>query len=108
MINCTFMARKLLIIPFVVALLFSIPAYSHTTAAIEIIDIDKQEITISVKASTIHVTGADGETMHVYNVAGVRVASIKVEGMDRHYDLNLPKGCYIVKVGRVTRKISIK
>lgn len=102
------MARKLLIIPFVVALLFSIPAYSHTTAAIEIIDIDNQEITISVKASTIHVTGADGEIMHVYNVAGVRVASIKVEGMDRHYDLNLPKGCYIVKVGRVTRKISIK
>ena len=102
------MARKLLIIPFVVALLFSIPAYSHTTAAIEIIDIDNQEITISVKASTIHVTGADGEAMHVYNVAGVRVASIKVAGMDRHYDLNLPKGCYIVKVGRVTRKISIK
>ncbi len=102
------MARKLLIIPFVVALLFSIPAYSHTNTAIEIIDIDNQEITISVKASTIHVTGAEGETMHIYNVAGVRVVSIKIEGMDRYYDLNLPKGCYIVKVGRITRKVSIK
>ena len=78
MIKCTFMARKVLIIPFVVALLFSIPAYSHTTAAIEIIDIDNHEIPISVKASTIHVTGADGDTLHVYKVSGVRVEILKV------------------------------
>lgn len=34
--------------------------------------------------------------------------SIKVEGADKYYELNLPKGCYIVKVGKVVRKISIK
>jgi len=31
-----------------------------------------------------------------------------VEGQDKRFDLNLPKGCYIVKVGKVVRKISIK
>lgn len=102
------MARKLLMLPFVVALLFAVPAVSRTNAAIEIVEFDNQEISISVKASRIHVTGAEGETMHIYNVTGVRVMSVKIDGADKFYDLNLPKGCYIVKVGRMTRKISIK
>lgn len=102
------MARKLLMLPFVVALLFAVPAVGHTNAAIEIVEFDNQEISISVKASRIHVTGAEGETMHIYNVTGVRVMSVKIDGPDKFYDLNLPKGCYIVKVGRTTRKISIK
>ena len=34
--------------------------------------------------------------------------SVKVEGMDKRIELNLPKGCYIVKVGKVVRKIYIK
>ena len=102
------MARKLLMLPFVVALLFAVPAVSRTNAAIEIVEFDNQEISISVKASRIHVTGAEGEIMHIYNVTGVRVMSVKIDGPDKFYDLNLPKGCYIVKVGRITRKISIK
>lgn len=95
-------------LPFVVALLFAVPAVSRTNAAIEIVEFDNQEISISVKASRIHVTGAEGEIMHIYNVTGVRVMSVKIDGPDKFYDLNLPKGCYIVKVGRMTRKISIK
>lgn len=102
------MAKKLLMLPFVVALLFAVPAVSRTNAAIEIVEFDNQEISISVKASRIHVTGAEGEIMHIYNVTGVRVMSVKIDGPDKFYDLNLPKGCYIVKVGRMTRKISIK
>ena len=102
------MARKLLMLPFVVALLFAVPAVSRTNAAIEIVEFDNQEISISVKASRLHVTGAEGEIMHIYNVTGVRVMSVKIDGPDKFYDLNLPKGCYIVKVGRMTRKISIK
>ena len=102
------MARKLLMLPFVVALLFAVPAVSRTNAAIELVEFDNQEISISVKASRIHVTGAEGEIMHIYNVTGVRVMSVKIDGPDKFYDLNLPKGCYIVKVGRMTRKISIK
>ena len=41
-------------------------------------------------------------------MAGVKVMSIKVEGQDKKYELNLPKGCYIVKVGKTVRKISIR
>lgn len=102
------MARKLFIIPLFVILLFGFPSTSRSATAIEIMKYDAQEITITVKASTIHVTGANGEMLHVYNVAGVRIMSIKVDGIDKYYELNLPKGCYIVKVGKTAKKIFIK
>lgn len=80
----------------------------YANSKVEIIDQDIQATTISVNTSTVHVTGANGQTLEVYNIAGVRVVCVKVEGQDKRFDLNLPKGCYIVKVGKVVRKISIK
>jgi len=76
--------------------------------AVEIIDNDFQSIGISVEESTVHVTGAAGEVLYVYNVAGVRVKSIRIDGDDKRFDLNLPKGCYILKVGKTVRKVSIR
>lgn len=85
------------------------PMALHANSAIEIIDTDlPQAIVISVNESTLHVTGAAGQDLYIYNVAGVRVMSIKVDGPDKRYELNLPKGCYIVKVGKTVRKISIR
>ena len=75
---------------------------------IELIDTEIQNISLSLTETTLHVTGANGQVLHVYNVAGVRVMSVKVEGQDKKIELNLPKGCYIVQVGKVVRKISIK
>ncbi len=102
------MTRRLLTILFSAALVLGIPTISHAVTAVEIIDNDFQNINISVTESTLHVTGANGQMLFIYNVAGVRVMSIKVEGADKHFELNLPKGCYIVKVGKTVRKISIK
>jgi len=102
------MIRRLLIIPLVAVVLSAMPVMTHAETSIEIIDNDYQNISISVSASTIHVTGASGQTLYIYNVAGVRVMSIKIEGADRYYELNIPKGCYIAKVGKVVKKISIK
>lgn len=102
------MTRRLLTILFSAALVLGIPTISHAVTAVEIIDNDLQNINISVTESTLHVTGANGQMLFIYNVAGVRVMSIKVEGADKHFELNLPKGCYIVKVGKTVRKISIK
>lgn len=79
------------------------------TSAVEIVDNDFQAVAISVNSeSVLRVTGAAGETLYIYNVTGVRVMSVKVDGADKSYNLNLPKGCYIVKVGKVARKISIR
>ena len=88
--------------------MIGVPVVSYSYSAIEIVENDFQTIAVSINESTLHVTGANGQTLYIYNVAGVRVMSIKVEGADKYYELNLPKGCYIVKVGKVVRKISIK
>lgn len=84
------------------------PLTINAGSSIEIIEQNLQSIDISVTGSILHVTGAAGENLYVYNVTGVRVKSIRIDSNDKRYDLNLPKGCYIVKVGKVVRKISIR
>jgi len=102
------MLKGLLKIAFASMLLFGMPTIVSAVPSIEIIDNDFQDITISIQGNTLHITGANGETLKIYNVAGVMVQTIKIEGADKHYDLNLPKGCYILKVGKVVRKVSVR
>ena len=102
------MRRHLLTFLFALSLMAVLPQRMSAAANIEIIDNDFQQITVTVtSAGVLHVTGANGLVLQVYNVLGVRVASIKVEGNDKRIDLPLKSGCYIVKVGNVVRKISI-
>ena len=80
----------------------------HASNAVEILENEPQGITINVRESVVQIVGANGETLHVYNVAGVRIKSIKIDGDDKRFELNLPKGCYILKVGKTVRKISVR
>ena len=103
------MIRTLLKISLSASLLLSVPVAIEASSSIEIIDVETQQANISISESVLHVSGANGKMSYVYNVAGVRVMSIKIEGPDRRIDLgSLSKGCYIVKVGKTVRKISIR
>ena len=102
------MKRTILALIFIFSCIAFTPLQVMGAPAIEVIDNDVQTINISVSESTLHITGGNGQTLHIYNVTGVRVMSIRVDGMDKRYELNLPKGCYIVKVGNVVRKISLR
>ena len=102
------MMKRLFTLRLASTLLVGMPVAMYAEQAIEVIDNDYQNISISVNESVLHITGANGLVMQIYNVAGVRVMSVKVEGPDKRFELNLPKGCYIVKVGKVVRKISIR
>ncbi|MBR6979170.1 MAG: T9SS type A sorting domain-containing protein [Prevotella sp.] len=104
------MNNKILTLVLSAFLLAGVPAFASAAPAIEIYEFEQENppITISVTESTLYIAGANGQVLQVYNVAGVRVMSVKVEGQDKKFELNLPKGCYIVKVGKVVRKISIK
>lgn len=98
--------RNITIILFLTAL--SLPI--NAAPSVMIIDQEQMQqpaITFAAE-STLRITNANGMMLTIYNVAGVRVHAVKIEGMDKHIDINLPKGCYIVKVGKVVRKISIK
>lgn len=63
---------------------------------------------ISVNGNTIRVANANGEVLEVFNLTGAKVASIRIDSPDKTLILNLSKGCYILKVGKVVRKISIR
>lgn len=105
------MTKNILSLSLAALLMISVPAVSLAEPMIEIMDmndIDTQGITISVNQNVLHVSGAAGQVLLVYNVTGVCVMTVKVDGDEKHYDLNLQKGCYIVKVGKVVRKISIR
>ncbi|MDY6205845.1 MAG: T9SS type A sorting domain-containing protein [Prevotella sp.] len=103
------MSRKFLSIIFAVSIFGFVSIEIKANTAIEIIDNDlQQNVSVSINESTLHVSGASGQTLYIYNVAGVCVMSAKVDGSDKRFDLNLPKGCYIVKVGKVVRKIYIR
>lgn len=85
-----------------------VPTMASAEASVLIIEQESQRITVSVSGSVLRVSGADGEVLHIYNVTGVRVMSIKVDGYEKSYTLNLLKGCYIVKIGKTVRKITIR
>lgn len=66
------------------------------------------EITIAVSGSQLRITNASGQTLEIYNLTGVRVATLRIDSDDKTFNVNLPKGCYMVKVGKVVRKVSFK
>lgn len=65
------------------------------------------EPAISVSGKTVHVTNAEGQTLEVYNITGVRVGSYKIDSPDKQITLSLTKGCYILRVGKITRKVAL-
>ena len=99
------MIKNILVSVFALFVAFAMPSSAMANPGMET---DFQQISISYANSILRVTGAEGEVLQIYNVAGVRVMNVKVEGEDKRFELSLPKGCYIVKVGKCVRKISVK
>lgn len=62
---------------------------------------------ITVRGSQITVQHAEGLVLEIYNLAGLKVGSYKVESSEQSISTSLPKGCYILKLGKLVRKISI-
>lgn len=68
---------------------------------------EMQAVTITMNGHNIRVQNASGQVLEIYNVTGVRVFAAKIETNDKSWNLNLGRGCYIVKVGETVRKVSI-
>lgn len=104
------MKKRLLIYSFLSAMSLAIPiqasAAEQEWSAQEIVD--EHSIGITVNQSTLCVTGANGMMLEVVSLTGRPVASIKIESPSQRVELNLPKGCYILKIGKLVRKVSIR
>ena len=66
-----------------------------------------EEVSIAVNGQIVTVTGAQGQVLEVVSLTGRRVTSVKIESPAQRVELNIPKGCYILKVGKVVRKVSV-
>lgn len=102
------MTKYILAIIFSAVFLMGLPSHSGAAEAIEIVDNEINEVQISLSGNVLKVSGASGLVLQIYNIAGIRVMNVKIDGDEKSYDLSLPRGCYIVKVGKVVRKVSIR
>ena len=102
------MKKYYLFLLFVTALTTTALAAEEFGELDDISEVDVTGVAISINGNQVHVTGAAGQTLEVYNIAGVRVGSYKIDSDDKNLNLNLAKGCYILKVGKVVRKVSIR
>lgn len=82
-------------------------AASIAAPATEISAENQNEIKITVKGNTLRVTAAAGQTLEIFSVTGSKVRTIKIGANDETVNTGLPRGCYIVKVGDVVRKVSL-
>lgn len=98
----------------IITLALALQALPQTAGAQDVrrapVEQEIKEVKITVSESTVYIKNADtGTRMQVYNMAGVCVAEYRVDSPDRSFDLaHLPKGCYIIKVGKVARKVFLK
>lgn len=68
-----------------------------------------KEPTITINNSTVRINNAEGERLEVYNLAGVKVAIVRIDSTAQTVNLDhLPKGCYILRVGQIARKVYIR
>lgn len=103
------MVKQILkIILFSAALIVPVEGYADNGMfASEDISEVVETVQVTVKGRSIRVQHAQGSTMEVYSVTGAKVKSVSIDSNDQTVNLNLGKGCYIVKVGNVARKISL-
>lgn len=72
------------------------------------IEMSVSGISLTVNNGNVHIVGANGEVMEIFNLTGTKVSTIRIDSADKTFALNLPKGCYLIKVGKMVRKISIQ
>lgn len=102
------MTRKLLYILFASAMLMGGNFKAAADPIIEVNATDFNQVEISFNNGVLHITGAAGLSVSVYNIVGQKVYEGRIDSSDKRIELNLPANCYIVKVGSVARKISVK
>lgn len=101
------MVKKILLLAFVV-MLWGTPQQVCAQAEKDGIEAETAETTIAVSGNAVHVTNGSGSVLEIYNLTGIKIASYRIDSADKQINLSLQKGCYILKVNKVVRKVSIR
>ncbi len=104
------MTKRLLIFSFITALTLMAPqtvkaSDAEAPAVEQTID---EDIVIKIVGQAVTISGAQGQTLEVISLTGRCVMSAKIQDPVQRIDLNVPKGCYILKIGKVARKVTVR
>ena len=103
------MTKRLLIFSLVGLMAVSFPSVtSASEMELAVVEQSDSQVSISMTGQTVLVAGAQGETLEVVSLTGRQLMSVKIESPAQRVELNIPKGCYILKVGKVVRKIQVR
>ncbi len=104
------MQKRILIMATAAILTLSIPAQAMTMAVEMGVaeQIDAAAPTINFEKGSVTIQGGNGLVLEVVSLTGRAVASYKIEGPSQRIELNLAKGCYILKIGKTVRKVTIR
>jgi hypothetical protein len=104
------MTKRILIFSFIVSLTLMAPQVVQANDAVmpAVEQSMDEDIVIKVSGQTVTVTGAQGQTLEVISLTGRCVSSTKIQDPVQRIDLNVPKGCYILKIGKVARKVTVR
>lgn len=84
------------------------PTFAMESADNDNIENNMSAVTFVVSGNTVRVSGTNGEDIEVFNLTGVKITTIKTDTTGKTFTVNLQKGCYLLKIGKVVRKISIR
>ena len=99
--------KKIFIISLTLAMAFA-PISVLAEPASDGIEVSVSGITLSINGGNVTISGANGEVMEIFNLTGVKVSTIRIDSSEKTFALNLPKGCYLIKVGKIVRKVSLQ
>lgn len=68
---------------------------------------DAGEASLTMRGNAVHIQNAQGATLEVFDITGKRVLTARIDSNEKTIPLNLGKGCYILRVGKLTRKVSL-
>lgn len=63
---------------------------------------------VSYAGGVLSVSGADNQVLTIVSLTGKVVMEVRIDSPAQKIELNISKGCYIVKVGDIVRKISVR
>lgn len=88
-------------------MLQEVPATAVTADPIMSFMPDDANIRVEIEQKSVTIYNAQGQTLEVISITGKHVLRVNIDNSAQRIELNVPKGCYILKVGSVVRKVSI-
>lgn len=107
--NIVHMTKRILKYTFALTLSLAVPAVVIASEmAKQEMSAEPTEVIISVQQSSAIVTGAVGQSLEVVSLTGKCLMTVRIDSPSQRIELNVPKGCYILKVGKVVRKVTVR